>query len=299
MAPRDAADGDGSGATRRRLLGGVATAAVGLLAGCSVALGDPETATVRRRFDAGDVSRLRVGADGDATVRRADGDRVEVEVTKRAYGGTDPSDLELRSSAEGETLRLRTHVPTVVGIGGGDVDVDVRVPASVRVERVESDAGTVSLDGVAGDATVAATAGDVSVRDVRGDVDVDAANGDVTTTDTQGFVAAETENGDVAVTSPDGVGDLGSVDGDVEADVPALRGEPTLATTNGDVEVALGADLDAAVEATTENGAVEGVDALDDVDAASGTRLAGAVGDGGPELRLETTNGDVTVRRER
>ena len=68
-----------------------------------------------------------------------------------------------------------------------------------------------------------------------------------------------------------------------------------IASRTGDVEAALGSDLDADLSAQTEVGDVS-TQGLDLADGAQGeTLVTGTLGDGGPALTLETETGDVVL----
>ena len=295
----DDTDETASGAptlSRRRLLGAAAAAGTAGLAGCSTPLVQIRTATdtTEREFDAGAVDRLRVDADGDVTVERAEGDAVRVRARKRAHGNTELDEFALRSRVDDGALHLATRKPNVVGIGGGSVDLEVSLPPTVAVDRVVTDDGSVTLRGTSGDATVETGDGDVVATGLAGDLDASTDDGDVTVERVDGTVTARTGDGDVTVRAPGTVGDLRTVDGGLVADAPAVDGSVALRSRDGDVTVALGGSLDATVDATTGDGSVTAA-GFDAVQAATDTHVAGTVGDGTDELRIHTDDGDVTL----
>jgi hypothetical protein len=297
--PSGSAGPDGPRASRRRLLGAFGAAATAGLAGCNASLIDVrrEHRTVERRFDATGLARLRVvDADDAVTVRPgADGGAVRVRVRKRSVGETTPEELRLTSRRDGDALTLGTEVPSVVGVGGGSVDLTLYVPESVAVDRVGTADGDVTVRAVDGDPHVTTTDGDVAVSDVAGDVRAESVDGDVVVERTDGTVTAVSTDGSVTVREPGRVATVRTTDGDVVADVPAVAGDASVGSNDGDVTVRLGASLDAAVDARTDDGRVTVAGGLDTVETATDTRVGGVAGDGTRRLAIRTHDGDVTV----
>ncbi|WP_255152495.1 DUF4097 family beta strand repeat-containing protein [Halorarius halobius] len=295
--PADASDDDRT-LSRRRLLGAAAAVGATGLAGCTgtfVRIESAET-TVERRFDAADLARLRVAeADDDVSVERTDGDAVVVRAHKRARGETDPSEFGLRADVDGDTLRVGTRKPTVVGVGGDSIDLELEVPESVAVDRVHTDDGSVALRSVGGDPTVESGDGDLAVYGATGAITATTDDGEVAIEGTAGPVTARSDDGDVVVHDPGSVREVRSHDGEVVASVPAVDGSAVVASDDGDVTVTLGDALDAAVEVTTDDGRVTVAGGLDDVEAAAESRVTGTVGDGTNDLRIHSGDGDVTV----
>ena len=148
--------------------------------------------------------------------------------------------------------------------GGGDVSVafTVRVPSGVRV-----DVGT--------------TNGPVRVEGVRGAVMARTVNGAVHVTASSGPINASTVNGSV-------VARLDSLDPGVPL---------SLASVNGSVTAELPEGIDASLEMSTVNGRVTADLPVTVQGAVSPKRLRGTLGDGGREIKLETVNGGVRLKR--
>lgn len=282
--------------TRRRLLGAAAAAGAASVAGCTgsfIRIDRAET-TIERRF--GDVSRVRITeATDDVSVERFDGDAVQVRVHKRARGQTALSDLAFSADTDGDTLRVRTQKPNVVGVGGGSVDLEVAVPGSVTVDRVATADGDIALRGTGGGTTVESGDGDVTATGVRGAVTATTDDGDVAVERATGAVTARTADGDIAIRAPGAIREVRAGDGDVVATVPAVAGTATVRSDDGDVTVSLGDALDATVEVTTGDGDITAVGALDEVATSSARRLTGRVGDGSNELLVHADDGSVTL----
>ena len=266
---------------RRALLTGASASLGAALAGCASFggyLGERKTRTDERRYglDAGTRVQMR-NRNGSVTVEGFDGDRLEVDAEVRGPSRASLDAVSLVENRGGDAFSLET-----VYDGSGDqrasVELAVRVPGDLYVARAQTTNGDLYVTDVSGGGEFASQNGDVDVRNLAGNVD------------------AQTTNGDITVENVEVFGGAITTQGNVDVDVPALVSDATVRTENGHVDAALASDLDAAVSATTTNGAVE-LDGLDLRDAeTSRTSATGALGEGTFDLSLGTTNGDVTLR---
>lgn len=125
--------------------------------------------------------------------------------------------------------------------------------------------------------------GGIRVDDVHGRIDVEALNGGVHLRGVQGEVRGGTTNGGVTL-ALDGERWVGSgVD---------------LETTNGGVTLIIPDGYSARLETGTVNGGLH-VDFPITVQGMVGRRLTTTLGSGGQLIRVRTTNGGVTLRRQR
>ncbi len=186
-----------------------------------------------------------------------------------------------------------------------------RIPNTSLGLTVEQEGNTVSIDGEWGDNLGALTVrvprrtsvhagningGDIVIRGVAGDHELDHVNGGIQALDVSGSVVASTTNGNVLVT-------FAAID---------RQAPMSFSSFNGNVDVAFPADLGARVRIKAGQGEI-----LSDFEVAleaqapvltrdedsSGTRfeleseVRGTIGAGGPELRFETYNGNVLIRK--
>jgi hypothetical protein len=263
--------------SRRRFLraGAGVAGAVGL-AGCVISA-EPYTETVERSFDPGDAEELAVRTDsGDVTLSVGDGDAVSGTVRKESRSGEDALD-EVTVEGTRSDGRLIVAPQRSNPKANVSVSLDLSVPEGLAVVEARTSNGDVDADDVAGNGTYSSTNGDVTVTGVDGFVTVESTNGDVDASDVGGLDGAATTNGDVSV------------------DVPALRGDATCRSHNGDVTVAVPEDLSAAVVLETSNGdaTVEGVSMA--VESSDDNEVRGTMGAGDHALEVQSTNGDVTL----
>ena len=261
--------------TRRSVCGALA-AAVGL-AGCAgrgrLSGDGRQTERTEETLPVDGATGLTVAAAaGETTVVAEDRETLAVRATKRAPEGR-LDEFSVAVARDGGRIRVQSRRPDG---GRGRIDLDVRVPASLPVERAETAAGPLRVDGVAGDPRVESAAGEVTVTDVPG------------------FVTVETAAGGVTVREVGGVDGITTAAGDVDAEVPAVRDDTALSTAAGRLSVALAADLDARVtaEATLGSVSVDGLPLTDD-----GDGVSGQLGGGTHRLTVETSAGEIALRR--
>lgn len=127
--------------------------------------------------------------------------------------------------------------------------------------------------------SLASSNGDISVTSVGGAFSAEATNGRITATGLETSAKVSTINGVIALTF-DRVGEGGI----------------TAEATNGTITVSVPKSTNADLSARVTNGAIsnEGLDLQ--VSEQSRRRLDGKLGAGGPAIRLETTNGAITVK---
>jgi DUF4097 and DUF4098 domain-containing protein YvlB len=124
-------------------------------------------------------------------------------------------------------------------------------------------------------------------------------NGDVRVSGVSNEVVAESVNGRVEAMTKGGPVQASTVNGTVEARMQTLAGAVRLdyQSVNGSVNVLLPADLKADVDLSTTNGSVRS----DFPIAVSGSidprHLHGTIGGGGVQLRIETVNGSIELRK--
>ena len=123
--------------------------------------------------------------------------------------------------------------------------------------------------------------GGITIKDVQGDLDFEATNGGIRLDGLAGDVRGRTTNGGVDATL---TGDTWEGEG------------LDLRTTNGGVRLRIPDDYSARLETGTVNGGVD-IDFPVTVQGRIGRELSTTLGDGGPLVLAETTNGGVRVSR--
>jgi hypothetical protein len=124
-------------------------------------------------------------------------------------------------------------------------------------------------------------------------------NGDITLAGphVSGTVRAETTNGGVRATGLENSATAATTNGTITLDVAAL-GEDGIScdTTNGAISLRLPSSLNARLSARVTNGAISQEGLNLNVSEQSRRRLDGTIGNGGPMIKLETTNGGIQIK---
>ena len=199
---------------------------------------------------------------GNITVEGWDRAEVAVSVFKSAASPqAHLDDVGVEVEAGDHALKLRTVYP---GESKEAVRVDyrLRVPRQVRLDRLRT------------------LGGDISVRDIEGSVDARTLNGNIRQSAIRGSVVARAINGNVAVSF---------------RALPERSQPVQLETVNGTIRVSLPPRADADLQLSTLAGRVESKYAFSVSEAPGDSALKSRVGQGGVQVRLRTVRGDIQV----
>ena len=218
------------------------------------------------------------GVNGNIKVTAARGDEAVVHADKRAHkrGNPDAVQIKVEEDADGVTIcALYTDDTSATCSSKNkshrhddrDDDDDVEVAFTVQVPAgVRFEGSTVN--------------GGIEAEGLQADADVTTVNGSIELA-TTGVASATTVNGSVRVRMGK-AGWTGSLDAK---------------TVNGSVTVEMPTPTDLEVVAGTLNGSVSSDFPLTMQGKMSPQKLRGTIGKGGPQLRLQSVNGDVTLRK--
>lgn len=199
---------------------------------------------------------------GDIAVEAWDRAEVEVTVAKRASGpGANPDEVRIEVDSQDRSLTLRTIYPqqsddTV------RVDYRLRVPRQVRLERLRT------------------VEGSITVRGIEGSVNAHTLNGNIEQRNVSGNVVARAMNGNVLVS----LRALPEKDGAIQMD-----------TVNGHLFLVLPPQASADLQLSTVAGRIS-CDYPTSVSQLLGdTSRRARVGQGGVQVRLRTVRGNISV----
>jgi hypothetical protein len=224
---------------------------------------------------AGRVIEIK-GINGNVEANPSSGGEVEVVAVKRSHH-SNPDDVRIEVVRHGEGVTICAVYPNEGGtpntctpgpndrsnVRNNDTSVNfiVRVPAGVRF-------------------TGKTVNGKVDAENLSADVEARTVNGGINVS-TTGLARATTVNGSITVS----MGNVTWTDG------------LEFKTVNGGIDLSLPASLSAEVQIKTLNGDISTDFPMTVTGTVSKRRLSGTVGSGGRDLRLETVNGSVQLRR--
>lgn len=255
--------------TPRTLALGMVFAALTSLAGCNLQLSTDVEAKDEwsRTYSLMEGGSLSIkNGNGRIEVVGGDGAFVKVTAERIVKAGTEAAAKEQLALLEMNESVTKDKVSIDSSTRGLTINVSRRVNYKVTMPI----GATLSL---------VSTNGDIVVTGVGGAFSAEASNGRITATGLKGSAKVATTNGLISLTF-DRV-----AEGGISAE-----------TTNGTINLSIPKASNAELTARVSNGAIsnEGLDIQ--VSEQSRRRLDGKLGSGGPSIRLETTNGAITVK---
>jgi DUF4097 and DUF4098 domain-containing protein YvlB len=242
--------------------------------------------------------------DGSIEVTSWDKPEVAVTIERRASSQAEAEALKVTSEQIGNRVVIHAPKPERedVQVGwqqGRSVRFVVTVPRTTQLNATSGD-GSISVTGITGRVDVRSGDGSITASNVSGDVGIDTGDGSVSAEDVSGNLKINTGDGSVTVKGQPRALVAHTGDGSVSVDVTSAAAPVSdweLSTGDGGIHVALPAGFNAQIDAHTGDG---GINANDWGLRASGedrNDLRGAIGSGGPTLRLRTGDGGITLTK--
>jgi hypothetical protein len=259
--------------------------------------------TFERTVPAEGITALTVrNHNGEVDVKADDRPEIRIRATKRVKRG-DPADaaglarrIEIAVETNGSELSVSTRVDGSStdrqdwvdalfsldwlfnpGKGGASVDYDITVPARLAV-------------------AVSNTNGNAEIAGVEGKIKATTVNGNVVCARARGGIEARTVNGNVSAEAVEGGVDAGTVNGSIEVRLVGPQvGACELGTVNGSIELDVPGSAAVDIDARTVNGKIVSELPLAVQGEVSKRRIKGQLNGGGPQVKLETTNGSIQI----
>ncbi len=272
---------------------------------------------IERTFNVADGGRLVIDADhGNVKVNSGSSGSVHVRVRRTPRGDAAAEDYEVTFKQEGDRISiLGTNTIRNSGRAGVNVDFEVTVPQRFNVDA-ETAGGNIAVDDLDGRVKLNTSGGNLALGRISGEVDAHTSGGNISLDGSDANVIVNTSGGNIS---------LGRVGGTVRAttsggniSVDEVNGEITAKTSGGQINARIARQPKANCLLRTSGGSItvylaDGV-AVDleaetsaghvdtDVEvAATGRikkdRLHGTINGGGPLLELDTSAGDIHIKR--
>jgi DUF4097 and DUF4098 domain-containing protein YvlB len=139
--------------------------------------------------------------------------------------------------------------------------------------------------------------GDAEIEGARDSLRLESQSGNLVVAAAPAGVRAETASGDVTVRGACGHVRLRSASGDIEASLRGPLREADLASSSGEIDLALVPGLAAELDAATTSGSIDCRLPLTVVRHDENSLMA-RLGHGGARIRLRTTSGNVNITSE-
>jgi hypothetical protein len=239
----------------------------------------------------------------NGTTRVAGEDREDIEITMHKTARAESEEearrllreIRLETREEGGNLTLEFEIPGRWN-RRGKVDVELRVPRGVHVDILASN-GKVCVQGMRSGVRCKSANGTIRIDDVVGDISVATSNAKVKTHCTCGRLRARSSNGPIELEEHRGSVDASTSNGMIHCELDEVGREGVmLATSNGRISLDLPDEVDGDVDIRVDNGVIRTQRRFGDASSESSGRVKGTLGRGGVPIRLRASNGMISLR---
>jgi hypothetical protein len=265
--------------------------------------------------------RAQVRVDtNDGAVRVTTGDSKEVAFRVIYDGFELNKNLHIDSRQDGDSVQINARVSGHWGFSWGKgrrIEIEVRMPKDADLQ-VDTGDGSVETQSLSGRVKIHTGDGSVTAQAVSGDVDIDTGDGSVTLEGAKGNIRLHTGDGHIDARNIDGKVDASSGDGHIKIDGRLdelniktgdgsidARLEPgskiasswTIHTGDGSVDIVLPADLQANIDASTNDGHISLGIPLTVEGTFKNSELHGKMNGGGQTLTVHTGDGSIRLNK--
>ncbi len=257
---------------------------------------------------------------GSVEVRAWDKDEVDISGTKYASSEELLAALTIDVVATENFIQVRTVRPSGRR-GNMGAKYVILAPRRIELDRIQSSNGSLTIEGLEGDARLKSSNGAIRVTDLSGDIEAETSNAAIELWGCDGSAVLDTSNGGIKADRVRGHFEATTSNAGVEATVAAngdsrpirvrssngsvrLRFEQLPATdvyvttSNAPITVSAPAALAVRLRASTSNAAIHtDFDVFVEAGQVGKSQLRGAIGGGGPLLELTTSNAGIQVKK--
>jgi Toastrack DUF4097 len=268
------------------------------------------------------AGRAQVRVDtNDGAVRIATGEGKQVEFRVIYDGYELNKTLHVDSRQDGDSVQLNARVTGHWGFSWGrgrrGPRIEVRMPKDADLQ-IDTGDGSVETQPISGHVKIHTGDGSVRVQAVDGNVDIDTGDGSITVEGAKGDIRLHTGDGHIDARNLDGRVDANSGDGHIKIDgrLDALnvktgdgsidaRIEPgskltggwSVRTGDGSVDIVLPADLQANIDASTNDGHISLGIPVTVEGTFSNSQIHGKMNGGGQALTIHTGDGSIRLSK--
>lgn len=257
----------------------------------------------------------------DGSVRIATTDGKQVEFVVDYVGYQLDKNLHVESRQDGDRVELSARVSGHWGFSWGgnhrNVRIEVRMPKDADLQ-IDTGDGSVQTQPLNGKLKIHTGDGSVRSETINGDVDIDTGDGSITIDGAKGDVRLRTGDGHIDARNVDGKLDATSGDGHVKVDgrfdtlniktgdgsidAHVLPGSKLVSswsihTGDGSVDLVLPGELQANIDASTNDGRISLGIPVTVEGTFSTSQLHGKMNGGGQPLTIHTGDGSIRLSR--
>lgn len=254
---------------------------------------------------------------GSIEVSPWDQETVDISGTTYAPSQNEADNLKVDIDHSPDSVSIRVVRPSMRH-GNWGARFVIKVPRKVVMERITtSNASIRTVDGV-GPARFKSSNGQIHVEGLRGDLDAQTSNSAIELVDVAGEVKAHSSNGHIRAEGLTGSLEASTSNSSIHASLNRANGPMRLESSNGSIDLVLPAGSNVPVRASTNNSSIT-LHAPDSINARlsartsngsitsdfelrmqgefSRTHMEGTIGNGGPLVDLNTSNGNIRLMK--
>ncbi len=257
----------------------------------------------------------------DGAIQIYTGDTKQVDFRVLYDGYEMNKTLHVDSRQDGDSVQINARVNGHWGFSWGNnhrnIRIEVHMPKDADLQ-IDTGDGSVTTQSVNGKVKIHTGDGSVRAQDVSGDVDIDTGDGSITVDGAKGDIRLRTGDGHIDARNLDGKVDAMSGDGHIKLDgrLDALsvktgdgsidaRLQPgskvnsswSVRTGDGSVDIVLPADLQANIDASTNDGHISLGIPVTVEGTFSNSQIHGKMNGGGQPLVIHTGDGSIRLSK--
>lgn len=257
---------------------------------------------VTKTFPISGRAKVKVQTD-DGAVRVSTGDIKQVEVRVTYEGYKLDRDLRVSTTQNGDSIDISAKTSGSWGMHFGvhhtNLRVEVHMPKDADLEVTTGDGG-VDVDSIKGSLNVHTGDGHINVQGARGDIHLRAGDGHVEGRELDGTLEVTTGDGHINVSGRFDSLNLRAGDGSITA--KAATGSKvvsswTIHTGDGSVDLEIPGELQANLEASTNDGHISLGIPVTSEGTFSSSRVQGKLNGGGGQVSIRTGDGSIHLSK--
>lgn len=223
---------------------------------------------------------------------RQDGDSIQINARVAGHWGI--------SWGKGRHIRIEVHMPkdADLQIDTGDGSVDTQ-SVSGRI-KIHTGDGSVHAQGVSGDVDIDTGDGSINLDGAKGDIRVHTGDGHVEARNLDGKVDATSGDGHITIEGRLDALNIKTGDGSIDARInpgSKIASSWNIRTGDGSVDIVLPADLQANIDASTNDGHISLGIPVTVEGTFSNSQIHGKMNGGGQSLTVHTGDGSIRLSK--
>jgi hypothetical protein len=279
-------------------------AGIGTLAAAAAAFtaGNAQAEEWTKSYTISGRAHMRVDTN-DGAVRVTTGDSKQIELRVIYDGYKLDRNLSINSRQDGDQVELSARVHNGMNWGWGGLHRTLRLEVHMPREadlNIETGDGSVEAQALTGNLNIHTGDGHIRVDGAKGDIRLRTGDGSIEGRDLDGKLEADTGDGHVTVEGRFDALNIKTGDGSINARAGAgskMANAWTIRTGDGSVDMTLPGDLQANIEASTNDGRISLGIPVTVEGTFSTSKISGKMNGGGQLLTIHTGDGSIHLSK--